>query len=101
MHLLRFTKEQLGSWLLRQWGLPESICSAIRYAKAPHYKGDYAILAALLRACQQLVEKQPLAPELVTTLGLTDVECKATYQKVLSASDNLKQMVTLIQAHSK
>ncbi|MFT2110569.1 HDOD domain-containing protein [Marinomonas sp. 2405UD68-3] len=100
MHLLRFTKEQLGSWLLRHWGLPDDICNAIRYAKAPDLETtettETVMLAYLLQCSHHLCHHQTITAHLSKTIGLSEEECLCAYQEVQSSSNELQEMVSLL-----
>ncbi|MCZ2722677.1 HDOD domain-containing protein [Marinomonas sp. 15G1-11] len=99
MHLLRFTKEQLGSWLLRHWGLPENICNSIRYAKSPQIKkdGELNTIISLLRCCHCLCHEQTIDKDLFNIIGLSEEECLSVYQEVQSSSSKLQTMVNLLK----
>lgn len=98
MHLLSFTKEQLGSWLLRHWGLPDEICNAIRYAKMPNLiEEETSMLAALLQCCHHLCHGNNISHELSKMVGLSEEECLCVYQEVQSSSNELQEMVSLLQ----
>ena len=85
MQILHFTKEQLGSWLLRYWSLPDNIWTAIRYSKKPHYYGEHAMLAKLLYTAFQLRNDEDLDPSVLQEIGLSLEEAEAcrdaVYQK--------------------
>lgn len=96
MQTLHFTKEQLGAWLLKHWGLPESIYTAVRYSQTPMYQGNHYKLALGLQLCHQLFNDETPPPELLSTLGLTAEEAQKCHRKVLSSSSELSKMVDLI-----
>ncbi len=98
MHLLSFTKEQLGSWLLRHWGLPDEICNAIRYSKSPVQSEQDNILAALLQCSYHLCHTQPISNGLANIIGLSEEECLCVYQEVQSSSSKLQEMASLLQS---
>ncbi|WP_067101370.1 HDOD domain-containing protein [Marinomonas atlantica] len=96
MQTLNFTKEQLGAWLLKHWGLPESIYTAVRYSKTTNYEGQYSKLAHLLQLCHQLFNDEPLDESILKTLSLSADEAKHCHNKVISSSSELTKMVDLI-----
>jgi HD-like signal output (HDOD) protein/prolyl-tRNA editing enzyme YbaK/EbsC (Cys-tRNA(Pro) deacylase) len=53
--LLGITREQLGSWLMRHWDLPEELASALRFQNDPGYSGAHAQYANLLCLTQHLI----------------------------------------------
>ncbi|NLQ17212.1 HDOD domain-containing protein [Marinomonas sp. M1K-6] len=96
MQILHFTKEQLGSWLLRYWSLPDNIWTAIRYSKKPHYYGEHALLAKLLYLSHQLRNDGEIDPSVLLEIGLTLEEAQACREKVYQSSAELHKMVALI-----
>lgn len=96
MQILRFTKEQLGSWLLRHWDLPDNICTAIRYSKTPFYNGEHANLANLLYLAHQLHEGREIDPIVLERLSLSVEQAEQCYNKIQQSSDELYKMVALI-----
>ena len=96
MQILHFTKEQLGSWLLRYWSLPDNIWTAIRYSKKPHYYGEHAILAKLLYVSFQLRNEGIIEPSVLQEIGLTLEEAEACRDAVYQKSPELYKMVALI-----
>jgi HD-like signal output (HDOD) protein len=96
MQILHFTKEQLGSWLLRYWSLPDNIWTAIRYSKKPHYYGEHAILAKLLYVSHQLCNDVEIEPEVLNQIGLSLEEAEACQQEVYQSSTELHKMADLI-----
>jgi len=96
MQILHFTKEQLGSWLLRYWSLPDNIWTAIRYSKKPHYYGEHAILAKLLYVSHQLHHNEIIDPSVLLEIGLSLEEAEACRNSIYQKSTELHKMVALI-----
>lgn len=99
IHLLHFTKEQLGSWLLRHWGLPSIVCDAIRYSHAPQIEDDKKLrtMASALQCCSALCHGQKIEGSVFKTIELSEEECLSVYQEVQSSSSKLQEMVDLLQ----
>lgn len=96
MQILHFTKEQIGSWLLRHWDLPDNICTAIRYSKTPNYTGEHEKLAHLLYITHQLNKHSPIDPSVLEGIGLSLEQAEACLSKVQQSSAELYKMVSLI-----
>ncbi len=47
-HLIGITRDQLASWLMRVWHMPEEVETAIRYQNQPQYAGENSEYAKLL-----------------------------------------------------
>jgi len=56
-HLLGVTREQMGSWLMRMWNMPEEICSAIRYQNESSYAAEDSAYANLMFVAMRLLRK--------------------------------------------
>src|SRR3546814_14718420 len=41
-HLLGISREQIGSWLMRYWDMPDELATALRFQHDPPYDGEYA-----------------------------------------------------------
>ena len=100
VHLLHFTKEQLGSWLLRHWGLPRIICNAIRYSHTPQIEEDKDLrtIAGVLHCCSALYHGQKIEASVFEIIGVSEEECLSIYQEVQSSSSKLQEMVDLLQS---
>lgn len=99
MQTLNFTKEQLGAWLLKHWGLPESIYTGIRYSKAPEYDGEHCQLAQLLGLCHKLFAGETPDAQQLQAVGLSETEALHCHHKVMSSSSELGKMVELISGN--
>ncbi|MFD1382884.1 HDOD domain-containing protein [Rhodanobacter aciditrophus] len=99
MQTLRFTKEQLGAWLLKHWQLPAGIYTGIRYSRTPEYRGEHHAIANLLCLSHQLFEESSLNQTLLSDLGLTVEDVQACYSKVMGSSKELAKMVELISGN--
>ena len=99
MQTLKFTKEQLGAWLLKHWSLPESIYTAIRFSRDPSYDQQHSHLAKLLSICHQLFAGESPAEELLADVGLSSAEALHCHHKVMSSSSELNKMVDLISGN--
>ncbi|BFM50189.1 HDOD domain-containing protein [Marinomonas sp. THO17] len=97
MQILHFTKEQLGSWLLRYWSLPDNIWTAIRYSKKPHYYGEHAKLAKLLYISHQLRQGLEIEPSVLLEVGISLEQAEACRVQVYQSSSELHKMVALIE----
>ncbi|MBM6550594.1 HDOD domain-containing protein [Marinomonas ostreistagni] len=99
MQTLNFTKEQLGAWLLKHWGLPESIYTGIRYSRDPAYSGEHCQLSQLLGVCHQLFTGDTLDTDLLAAVGLSEADALHCHQQVMSSSNELSKMVDLISGN--
>jgi HD-like signal output (HDOD) protein len=50
-HLLGISREQMGAWLMRFWGMPDELAIAVRYQHDPAYTGvDAAVSESCVRS---------------------------------------------------
>ena len=99
MQTLRFTKEQLGAWLLKHWQLPTGIYTGIRYSRTPSYRGDHHAIANLLYLAHQLFSDSELDTDLLEAVGLSEEDARACHTKVMGSSKELAKMVDLISGN--
>ncbi|OUR64474.1 hypothetical protein A9Q73_08805, partial [Bermanella sp. 47_1433_sub80_T6] len=59
-HLMGITREQISSNLFKQWGLPDEVCTAIRYQNEPGYDGEHSMLSKMLFVSSRLLSEQKL-----------------------------------------
>ena len=99
-HVLGVSREQIGSWLMNMWNLPEEIVTALRWQHTPNYQGEYSQYANLLCVTNQLLSphlshygsQDPLPKELFERLQLDPEEAKLVLENILEKSDDLKAM---------
>ncbi|VAW75117.1 hypothetical protein MNBD_GAMMA15-1922 [hydrothermal vent metagenome] len=65
-HVLGVTHDQIGSWLMEAWGLPDELTTAVRYHHDPDYWDDHSVYPQLV-----LIANRALA---MHGLGETDTE---------------------------
>lgn len=96
MQLLRLTSEQMGTWLLRHWSLPESICDGIRYSKKSQHFSKGGIIATMLNVCHKLINGTPIPKGSLKILCVSQEELDAILAHINDTSDSLKRMAAII-----
>lgn len=99
-HLLGLTREQISSNLFKQWGLPDEVCTAIRYQNEPSYKGEHSMLSQMLYMSSRMLRQHNLndaplesLPEaLKNSLNLDMDKAKDGLERVLDSRDELQEM---------
>ena len=99
-HLLGLTREQISSNLFKQWGLPDEVCTAIRYQNEPSYKGEHSMLSQMLYMSSRMLRQHNLndaplesLPEaLENSLNLNMDKAKDGLERVLDSRDELQEM---------
>ncbi len=99
-HLMGITREQISSNLFKQWGLPDEVCSAIRYQNEPNFDGEFNMLSKMLYVSSRLLSKEKLndAPlelipeDIISSLNIDMDKARTGLQKVLDSQDELQEM---------
>ncbi|WP_271409815.1 HDOD domain-containing protein [Pseudomonas sp. Q1-7] len=105
-HLLGITREQIGSWLMRFWDMPEELSDALRFQHDPDYQGDNAAYPNLVCLAVSLLRNQGIGsgPEVVIpddlfeALGLTREKADDAVNKVLQAEAALRELASQFNA---
>jgi HD-like signal output (HDOD) protein/prolyl-tRNA editing enzyme YbaK/EbsC (Cys-tRNA(Pro) deacylase) len=99
-HLMGITREQISSNLFKQWGLPDEVCTAIRYQNEPDYDGEHSMLSKMLYVSSRLLSEQKLndAPlelichKLKSSLNIDMDKAQAGLEKVMDSQEELQKM---------
>ena len=59
-HIIGVDRNQLASWLMGYWHMPDTVCRALRHQNDPDYQGDDWQYAALLYLANKLLQEQGL-----------------------------------------
>ncbi|WP_286240496.1 HDOD domain-containing protein [Neptuniibacter halophilus] len=98
--VLSVTREQIGSWLLSSWDLPESVSTAIRHQNEPDYSGDHAGYVKLLYLSNRLLRQQGLSDgpldevpaELYAELGLKAEDVAKLLRQLMRNDEDIKTL---------
>lgn len=96
-HLLNITRDQVASWLMHLWNMPEEVVIALRHQGNPNYNGEHASYAKLIFLAQRLLHQRGIGngPKLevpdhiFTSLGLEPEQAYAAIDNILESSDDL------------
>lgn len=111
MYIERFlfgiTREQIGSFLFRGWGIPDEVCSAIRHLHNASYEGLHHEYANLLYIANQLVQTDgevqlgKLPETLLRRLHLERDNIEEVVDRVSSFSEELNSLAEMLEKASK
>lgn len=59
-HIIGVDRNQLASWLMGYWHMPETICTALRHQSDPTYDGEDAKYSSLLYLSNKLLQERGL-----------------------------------------
>jgi HD-like signal output (HDOD) protein/prolyl-tRNA editing enzyme YbaK/EbsC (Cys-tRNA(Pro) deacylase) len=99
-HLLGISREQMGAWLMRFWGMPDELAIAVRFQHDPAYIGTDAAYPNLVCLALGLLRNHgighgasaPIPDALFERLGVTRDKAEAVVSKVLEAEVLLREM---------
>ncbi|WP_347909771.1 HDOD domain-containing protein [Pseudomonas grandcourensis] len=101
-HLLGISREQIGSWLMRYWDMPEELATALRFQHDPHYDGDFAEYPNLVCLSVRLLRSrgigsgpdEDIPDALLERLGLSREKANDVVSKVLEAEVLLRELAS-------
>ena len=104
--LLGITRDQLASWLMRLWSIPEEVCVGLRYQNEPSYAGPHHAYANLMFIAMRLLRQhdignaplEPIPEELFTRLHLTREQAVQAIRHVVDASDEIRAIAASLAA---
>lgn len=96
--LLGITRDQLGSWLMRLWSIPEEVCTGIRRQNEPDYAGPHHAYANLLFVAMRLLRRhgigtaplEEIPDEVYQRLNLDPEKALQAIEQVMEASEEIK-----------
>ncbi len=99
-HLLGITREQIGAWLMRYWGMPEELSTALRFQHDPDYQGEHASHANLVCLAVRMLRNRGIGSgaysevpqDLFDRLGLTREKAHEVVGRVLDAEAALRAL---------
>lgn len=91
-HLLGITREQLSSWLMELWNMPEEVVVALRQQGNPDYQGENQEYAKLIFVAQRLLRQQGigLGPKLEVPAHIFE-ELHLEPEKAYATLDNIME----------
>lgn len=104
--VLNLTRDQIGAWLLENWSLPDSVCTAIRYQQDAGFKGANFLYPCLIRVTSLALREQglsdgpvePLNPADLEALGLSLERVQQEAALICASQDELKALTELFEA---
>jgi HD-like signal output (HDOD) protein/prolyl-tRNA editing enzyme YbaK/EbsC (Cys-tRNA(Pro) deacylase) len=100
-HIIGVTRDQLASWLMRYWHMPEEVCVALRQQNNPDYDGEHSEYASLLYLTKKLlnergirtgVSSEPIPDALFTRFKVNREDANEAIDIMLESSELLDSM---------
>lgn len=104
-HLLGITREQIGSWMMRFWDMPDELADALRFQHDPDYAGDHADYANLVTLATRLLHlhgiggtaEAEIPQSLLDRLELTREKADEAVARVMEAEAALRDLATQVK----
>ncbi|GGJ94044.1 aminoacyl-tRNA deacylase and HDOD domain-containing protein [Pseudomonas matsuisoli] len=104
-HLLGITREQIGSWLMRFWDMPDEVADALRFQHDPDYTGDNAEYANLVCLATRLLHTRGVGglaeaevpQSLLDRLEISREKAEEAVTKVMEAEAALRDLATQVR----
>lgn len=101
-HLLGISREQIGSWLMRYWDMPEELAVALRFQHDPSYSGNHSTYPNLVYLAVSLLRNHGIGtgPEreipqsLLDNLAITREKAEEALNRVLAAEVALRDLAS-------
>lgn len=106
-HILHVTREQVGSWLMECWSLPEEICNGVRYLNDP-LNTKASVYAQVIHLANHALRQKgwadgplerELNPEVLKVTGLTQLQILAEVERMKDDSDVLHEFSNALARH--
>lgn len=94
-HLIGIDREQLGSWLMRIWNMPEEVSTALRHQHNQHYNGEYCKYANILFVAKHLLSKHGIGDAPLLDIPISMYQHLGLDQK--DAEDAVANVVDCVQ----
>lgn len=99
-HLIGIDREQLGSWLMSIWNMPEEVSVALRHQHSLHYSGEHSDYANVLFVAKHLLSKHGIgdAPildipaSMYQRLGLDQIDAEEAVAKIVECAQDIESM---------
>ena len=100
-HIIGVDRNQLASWLMEYWHMPESVCNALRHQNNPHYQGNDWEYALILYLSNKLLQEYglkmgscsaPISDDVFNRLNITKETATEVINQLMESSEELDIM---------
>ncbi|MGH1484695.1 MAG: HDOD domain-containing protein [Cellvibrionaceae bacterium] len=100
-HIVGVDRNQLASWLMGYWHMPDTICNALRHQSDPEYKGDDWEYSSLLYLSSKLLQErgllmgassEPIDESVFKRLNITREAATEAIDNLMESSEELQAM---------
>ena len=101
-HLFKTDHTEIGSWLMRKWGMPEEVITIVEYHHDESYLGDNAVYANLALISDRLLQRLGLGDAgsgdlpagILAELGVREDDLKSAVQRLIEARSDLDNLAS-------
>lgn len=105
-YVLGVSREQMSSWLLNSWNMPDEVVNGIRWQQYSNYEGEHAVYANLLYIASQLLKEQGIGDQMPQSIpqplydrtGLTPETAREAIAAVIEQSNYIKLMANIMNS---
>jgi HD-like signal output (HDOD) protein len=105
-HVLGVNRDQLASWLMQLWNMPEEVVVALRNQSVPDFEGEHNEYGKLLFVAQRLLQQRGICqgpklevPESVyRQLHLDPEKANTTIDNIIASADELNNIASQLEA---
>ncbi|PIE20574.1 MAG: histidine kinase [Neptuniibacter caesariensis] len=102
--VLGVTREQIGSWLLESWKLPQPVTTAIRHQNNTQYEGEHDQYVQILYMANRLLRQQGLSDgplddvpeEIYAALGLKEKKVAKMLRRLMRNDGDIRELTALL-----
>ena len=96
-HLMGISSDQVASWLLDNWNMPEEVVSALRQQNNTGFIGEHAVYSNLIYVAKQMLAERgfgegfglPIPDDVLGSLHLDPNTAKSTIDNIVEAGEDL------------
>lgn len=105
-HIVHVTREQIGSWLMESWSLPEEVCNGVRYMNDP-LNPQASVFAKLVNLTDRALRQhgcadgpiEPLNDEVLMATGLTQAIIEEELALMRADDESLRELTKTLAAN--
>lgn len=90
-HVLGISREQLSSWLMQLWNMPEEVCLGLRYQSNPEYHDLYSDYSRLIYVTKSLLSRHAIGDAPIS--NPVNASCESLHLDVEDAEEAIAKLL--------